>query len=102
MDFGTVYGEMGIGYIHVHHVAPLSDITGEREINPTVGLVPVCPNCHAMLHTPPRPSVSRLRDIPWASARLMALAGHLVSILSTIQGSTDLTLGLNPRANMRV
>jgi 5-methylcytosine-specific restriction protein A len=49
-DFETQYGEMGKGYIHVHHLTPLSTINGEYEVNPISDLIPVCPNCHAMIH----------------------------------------------------
>lgn len=49
-DFGKVYGIIGIGYIHVHHVKPLSEIKAQYKVNPTEDLSPVCPNCHAMLH----------------------------------------------------
>ena len=54
-DFEKVYGEIGIGFIHVHHIDPVSSYGGERHINPVKDLIPVCPNCHAMLHrrTPP-------------------------------------------------
>lgn len=50
IDFEKVYGEMGRGFIHVHHIVPLSSIGKEYELNPVRDLVPVCPNCHAMLH----------------------------------------------------
>lgn len=50
LDFAEAYGELGEGFIHVHHLRPLSEIAGEYEVNPITDLVPVCPNCHAMLH----------------------------------------------------
>lgn len=50
MDFGKKYGEIGKGFIHVHHVVPISSIGEEYEIDCEKDLVPVCPNCHAMLH----------------------------------------------------
>ena len=53
MDFESRYGEIGRGFIHIHHIDPLGDGQGEREIVPTRDLVPVCPNCHAMLHKKP-------------------------------------------------
>jgi 5-methylcytosine-specific restriction enzyme A len=34
----------------VHHVKPLSTIKEEVEINPETDLVPVCANCHRMIH----------------------------------------------------
>ena len=49
-DFAKVYGELGQGFIHVHHIVPLSRIGSEYEVDPTKDLRPVCPNCHAMLH----------------------------------------------------
>jgi 5-methylcytosine-specific restriction protein A len=49
-DFELVYGELGKGYIHVHHLIPVSQIGRLYKIDPTNDLRPVCPNCHAMLH----------------------------------------------------
>jgi 5-methylcytosine-specific restriction protein A len=49
-DFGAVYGQFGKGFIHVHHVVPLSKIGKGYGVNPIKDLRPVCPNCHAMLH----------------------------------------------------
>ena len=49
-SFGAVYGEMAQGYIHVHHVRPLSEVGGEYEVDAVEDLRPVCPNCHAVLH----------------------------------------------------
>ena len=50
MDFEKIYGEIGKDFIHVHHVVPISSIGKEYKLNPVNELVPVCPNCHAMLH----------------------------------------------------
>lgn len=49
-SFGAVYGEVAEGYIHVHHVRPLSEVGGEYVVDPVEDLRPVCPNCHAVLH----------------------------------------------------
>lgn len=49
-DFKKKYGKIGEGFIHVHHIEQLS-LTGEHAIDPVHDLIPVCPNCHAMLHT---------------------------------------------------
>jgi len=64
MTFAKVYGEIGKGFIQVHHIKPLAGIRQEYEIDPIKDLVPVCPNCHAMLqtHDPPL-SVAELRVI---------------------------------------
>jgi 5-methylcytosine-specific restriction enzyme A len=49
-DFEKIYGDIGKGFIHVHHLTKLSDIGQSYEINPVNDLRPVCPNCHSMLH----------------------------------------------------
>jgi 5-methylcytosine-specific restriction protein A len=49
-NFESVYGQIGIGFIHVHHIKPISEIGRKYEINPSTDLIPVCPNCHSMLH----------------------------------------------------
>ena len=49
-DFGEVYGDIGEGFIHVHHRTPIHKIGKDYRINPEKDLLPVCPNCHAMLH----------------------------------------------------
>jgi len=57
-DFHSAYGEIGKGYIHVHHKMPLSMIKENYQIDPIKDLVPVCPNCHAMLHTNQEKTIS--------------------------------------------
>jgi 5-methylcytosine-specific restriction protein A len=48
--FEQCYGEVAKGFIHVHHLRPLSEIGEEYEVDPIADLRPVCPNCHAVLH----------------------------------------------------
>jgi 5-methylcytosine-specific restriction protein A len=50
LDFEKQYGEVGADFIHVHHVIPLNEISKEYIVDPVHDLIPVCPNCHAMLH----------------------------------------------------
>ena len=50
IDFFKNYGEIGKGFIHVHHIVPISEIGKEYEIDPKKDLIPVCPNCHSMIH----------------------------------------------------
>lgn len=48
-DFDDKYGtELARGFIEVHHVQPLS--TKRRIVDPLKDLMPVCSNCHRMLH----------------------------------------------------
>jgi hypothetical protein len=49
-DFSKVYGEIAKDFIHVHHVKAISAQDGPYEVDPQKDLVPVCPNCHAVLH----------------------------------------------------
>lgn len=63
LDFEKQYGQIGKGFIHVHHLKPLS--TGEvYQLNPITDLIPVCPNCHSMLHRENPPiTIERLKDV---------------------------------------
>lgn len=49
-DFRQKYGELGKGYIEVHHIKPLATLEQEVVINPETDLICVCANCHRMLH----------------------------------------------------
>ena len=63
-DFGEVYGELGRGFIHVHHIIPVSEMGEGYRVNPATDLVPLCPNCHAMVHrTKPPLSIQDIVNI---------------------------------------
>jgi 5-methylcytosine-specific restriction enzyme A len=49
-DFEKVYGEAGKGFIHVHHIVPLSAVGNAYEVNPVQDLRPLCANCHSIVH----------------------------------------------------
>lgn len=69
-DFGRAYGPMGAGFIHVHHLRQLSDIKDRYEVDPVRDLRPVCPNCHAMLHSDSPPmDVEELKRMVQRRAR---------------------------------
>ncbi|MDB4793220.1 HNH endonuclease [bacterium] len=62
-DFAETYGEIGYNYIHVHHLIPLSEIGHEYVVDPINDLIPVCPNCHAMIHrAKPMLTMKQLRN----------------------------------------
>ncbi|MDZ7720419.1 MAG: HNH endonuclease [Balneolaceae bacterium] len=50
MNFEERYEGLEANPIHVHHLDPISQANGEREVDPKKDLVPVCPNCHAVIH----------------------------------------------------
>lgn len=63
-NFTDRYGKIGKDFIEVHHRFPISNRGGKYTVDPVQDLIPVCPNCHAMLHrgnTPP--SVEKLQSI---------------------------------------
>jgi 5-methylcytosine-specific restriction protein A len=61
-DFAPIYGTLGKDYIHVHHVKPIGKIGKQYEVDPKNDLIPVCPNCHSMIHrTEPPLTVEQLR-----------------------------------------
>lgn len=63
-DFEKVYGLIGKNFIHVHHIVPLSEIKQEYILNPIKDLVPVCPNCHSMIHrVKPALKIEQLKEI---------------------------------------
>jgi 5-methylcytosine-specific restriction protein A len=65
MDFAARYGGIGYGFIHVHHVVPIASIGESYVLDPIKDLIPLCPNCHAMIHhgvSHPR-SVAELRKL---------------------------------------
>lgn len=74
VDFSKMYGEIGKGFIHVHHLKALSEIAIEYELDPIKDLRPVCPNCHAMLHR---------RKPPFTVEELKALITSLASAKSS-------------------
>ncbi|WP_158539825.1 HNH endonuclease [Gordonibacter sp. 28C] len=69
MDFGKEFGEEFSGVIEVHHLEPLNLLKEEREIDPIRDLVPLCPNCHKMVHrkTGKPYTLDQLRNIRKAS-----------------------------------
>lgn len=59
-----VYGESAQGYIHVHHLRQLSEIGENYKVNPIRDLLPVCPNCHAIMHMRKPPySIQEIKNL---------------------------------------
>lgn len=49
-NFTDVYGEEFKDKINIHHIIEISQIGKEYIVNPKKDLLPVCPNCHCILH----------------------------------------------------
>ena len=50
MNFVERYGEIGKEFIEVHHLNPISETDGKHEVDPAKELIPLCSNCHSMIH----------------------------------------------------
>lgn len=69
-DFGTFYGTMAQGFIHVHHIVPLADIGKAYSVKPIIDLVPLCANCHSVVHlAKPMLAISELKKLTKKSSR---------------------------------
>ena len=49
-NFEKTYGQVGKGFIHVHHLTQVATVGQTYEIDPIKDLRPVCPNCHSIIH----------------------------------------------------
>jgi predicted HNH restriction endonuclease len=54
LDFKKMYGPDINDIIHVHHTMQLSQVGKETIKNVIKDLVPLCPNCHAVVHSTPK------------------------------------------------
>jgi predicted HNH restriction endonuclease len=62
-NMAELYGHLGDGVIHVHHLRELASLGGEYKVDIN-DLRPVCPNCHAILHTAsPAMTIEKLINI---------------------------------------
>ena len=67
IDFGVQYGDAAKGLIHVHHLVPVAKVKKEYRIDPIADLLPVCPNCHAVIHR---------REPPYEIEEIRAMLGN--------------------------
>ena len=51
INIRKIYRALPMELVHVHHEEPLSLGSGPRETDPVSQLKPVCPNCHAVIHS---------------------------------------------------
>lgn len=63
IDFRERYGNLGEGFIHVHHLKPLHTVRENYVIDYKKDLIPVCPNCHAMIHRIEKCEILTVEDL---------------------------------------
>jgi len=68
-DFGEVYGDRGFGYIEVHHTKPLGEESSEVYVDPHKDLIPLCANCHRIVHRGEVLSIDKLKKIVETNVR---------------------------------
>lgn len=49
-NFEETYGGIGRDFIEVHHIVPVHERGGEYKVDPIKDLIPLCSNCHSMIH----------------------------------------------------
>lgn len=49
-SFDASYGPIAAGYVEIHHLVPVSSLEGPTSVDPRKDLVPLCANCHRMVH----------------------------------------------------
>lgn len=63
-DFGDTYGEYGKGFIEIHHIKPIYQFTSDDETKTIKealkNLMPLCSNCHRIVHKNPSVPLSNL------------------------------------------
>lgn len=69
IDFARTYGPAFADCLHVHHLNPMREAVEARDVDPTLDLVPVCPNCHAVIHA--GGGVRSIQEV-----RALLLTGH--------------------------
>lgn len=49
-NFENKYGQIGKRFIEIHHVVALSTYEKSKKIDPYTDLIPLCSNCHRIVH----------------------------------------------------
>lgn len=65
IDPRATYGMAHGAVLEVHHLQPLSSLNEPRIYDPQTDLVPLCPNCHRVVHTK--------RPVPWSISQVMEM-----------------------------
>ena len=49
-NFFERYGELGRGFVEVHHLKPISSVGALHVVDPVADMAVLCSNCHRMVH----------------------------------------------------
>ena len=71
-DFEEVYGVHGKEFIEVHHIKPLNEYKHEHLVDAKKDMIPVCANCHRMIHKEKKKTLSpeELKEIIKANKKI--------------------------------
>lgn len=64
VNLQKLYAGIPTQLIHVHHETPIAASSEQRVVDPIKDLKPVCPNCHAVIHS---------RTVPYTTEELRAM-----------------------------
>jgi hypothetical protein len=78
--YGSIgFGANGKGYIHIHHLTTLGSLKGKAlRFDPAKDMLPVCPNCHEMLHR---------SDPPYTPDQLRAIIAEVKEKASSLRST---------------
>ena len=63
LRFEDKYGAYGRDFIEIHHVVPVSVLKGQNKFDPLTDLLPICSNCHSIIHRREVPyTISEIRE----------------------------------------
>ncbi len=69
-DSKSAYGISITEIIHVHHIVAIAGTDKAHSIDPVKDLIPLCPNCHAIIHSKkPNYTVDEIRNMVNATSR---------------------------------
>lgn len=94
-NFREHYGLIGKKFIEVHHVIPVSQLGPDYVINIDKDLVPVCSNCHSMLHrTDPPLLPEELKNIVEGSKKNILMGMVYSSNIESVVSHGKIAVGL--------
>ncbi|NMB02698.1 MAG: HNH endonuclease [Firmicutes bacterium] len=101
LNFGDKYGALGEGFIHIHHLRPLHTIKRDYVVDYKQDLIPVCPNCHAMIHRIPGGETMSVKELRKALKNTGSKKATSASVPSVrLQPKIDITPHATSKTNI--